>query len=68
MPHERPDGGGAMSGRLVGRIALITVAGCDLDAENAARTEQAVRAAGGEITVTGGKQKEPQKETRGPGQ
>lgn len=63
-----------MTGRLAGKIALITgvgggmgvaaahrfaaegarVVGCDLDAENAALTEKAVRAAGGEITVMGG--------------
>lgn len=63
-----------MTGRLVGKIALITgvgggmgvaaahrfaaegarVVGCDLDAESAALTEKAVRAAGGEITVMGG--------------
>ncbi|WP_028473628.1 SDR family NAD(P)-dependent oxidoreductase [Nocardioides alkalitolerans] len=63
-----------MTGRLAGKIALITgvgggmgvaaahrfaaegarVVGCDLDAERAALTEKAVRAAGGEITVMGG--------------
>ena len=63
-----------MTGRLAGKVALITgvgggigaaaaarfategarVAGCDLDPRAAARTEEAVRADGGEITVAGG--------------
>ncbi|CUR59377.1 2-hydroxycyclohexanecarboxyl-CoA dehydrogenase [metagenome] len=63
-----------MTGRLAGKIALITgvgggmgaaaarmfcaegarVLGCDLDSEGAARTEAAVREAGGEITCRGG--------------
>ena len=63
-----------MTGRLSGKVALITgvgggigaaaaarfaaegarVAGCDLDADGAARTEGEVRAAGGEIEVMGG--------------
>lgn len=63
-----------MTGRLAGKIALITgvgggigavaaarfaaegarVVGCDLDPASAEATETAVRAAGGEITVTGG--------------
>jgi NAD(P)-dependent dehydrogenase (short-subunit alcohol dehydrogenase family) len=63
-----------MTGRLTGKIALITgvgggigahaaarfaaegarVAGCDLDADAAAATEEAVRVAGGDIHVTGG--------------
>lgn len=63
-----------MSGRLDGKIALITgvgggmgaaaarrfaaegarVVGCDLDEAGATRTEELVRAEGGEITVTGG--------------
>jgi NAD(P)-dependent dehydrogenase (short-subunit alcohol dehydrogenase family) len=63
-----------MTGRLDGKIALITgvgggigataaarfaaegarVVGCDLDEAAAGRTEAAVRAAGGEITVHGG--------------
>jgi NAD(P)-dependent dehydrogenase (short-subunit alcohol dehydrogenase family) len=63
-----------MTGRLDGKVALITgvaggigavaagrfaaegarVVGCDLSVEGAAATEAAVRAAGGEITVTGG--------------
>ena len=63
-----------MTGRLTGKIALITgvgggigaaaaarfaaegarVVGCDLDGETVQRTEQDVRAAGGEITVMGG--------------
>jgi NAD(P)-dependent dehydrogenase (short-subunit alcohol dehydrogenase family) len=63
-----------MTGRLDGKIALITgvgggmgvvaarcfaaegarVVGCDLDENGAARTEELVRAAGGEITCFGG--------------
>src|SRR6476469_962237 len=63
-----------MTGRLEGKIALITgvgggmgvaaarrfaaegakVAGCDLDRDGAARTQDLVRGEGGEITVTGG--------------
>ena len=63
-----------MTGRLEGKIALITgvgggmgvaaarrfaaegakVAGCDLDRDGAARTEELVRGEGGEITVSGG--------------
>jgi NAD(P)-dependent dehydrogenase (short-subunit alcohol dehydrogenase family) len=63
-----------VTGRLAGKVALVTgvgggigavaaarfaaegarVAGCDLDVANAARTERAVRAAGGEIEVAGG--------------
>jgi meso-butanediol dehydrogenase / (S,S)-butanediol dehydrogenase / diacetyl reductase len=63
-----------MTGRLDGKIALITgvaggigavaaerfgaegarVVGCDLDAAGAAATQERVRSAGGEITVTGG--------------
>ncbi len=63
-----------MTGRLAGKIALITgvgggmgvaaarmfcaegarVVGCDLDADSAAATEQAIRDEGGKITVTGG--------------
>jgi NAD(P)-dependent dehydrogenase (short-subunit alcohol dehydrogenase family) len=63
-----------VTGRLAGKVALVTgvgggigavaaarfaaegalVAGCDLDVEAADRTEQAVRATGGRIVVTGG--------------
>ncbi|GAB3790920.1 SDR family NAD(P)-dependent oxidoreductase [Nocardioides ungokensis] len=63
-----------MTGRLTGKIALITgvaggmgvtaarmfaaegarVVGCDLDKDGAARTQELVRAEGGEITVMGG--------------
>lgn len=63
-----------MTGRLAGKIALITgvgggmgvaaarrfcaegarVVGCDLDAAGAARTEELIRAEGGEITAMGG--------------
>ena len=65
---------GVVTGRLSGKIALITgvgggmgvaaarrfaaegarVVGCDLDEDGAARTEELVRAEGGEITVMGG--------------